>query len=191
MAYSQETGIEELIRLVKAGNTDAFRHVIENYRLPLYRYVYHMLQSREEAEDAVQDVFLQVLKNVEKYSLHISFTAWLYKIAYRHCLNLIRKRNGLISRLHLFHRPAVTPDYDSKLRVNELLRELTLEEKQIVLLRVVEEMTFEEISEILECKPATVRKRFERTRNKLKRKYVIEEVKNVEQGTWSSIAPER
>ncbi|MCM3630232.1 RNA polymerase sigma factor [Paenibacillus glycanilyticus] len=188
---SKTADIELWIRLVKEGNKDAYQHVIEFYQLPLYRYVYQLLHDREESEDAVQDVFLQVFRNMDKYSRQISFTSWLYKIAYHHCLNLIRKRNGLLSRLHLFRREAVTTDYDSSLRVDEILRGLSLEEKQIVLLRVVEELTFEEISLILDCKAATVRKRYERTRVKMQRNYVNEEGKSNGKEPWASISTER
>ncbi|MFF2479808.1 RNA polymerase sigma factor [Paenibacillus sp. NPDC058071] len=188
---SNAADIEQWIQLIKEGNKDAYRHVIEIYQLPLFRYVYNLLRNREEAEDAVQDVFLQVFKNMDKYVRQISFTAWLYKIAYHHCLNLIRKRKGLLSRLHLFQREAVTTDYDSSLRVDELLRGLSLEERQIMLLRVVEELPFEEIATILECKAATVRKRFERTRDKVKRNYTHEGEQSHGQDSWTSIAPER
>lgn len=183
--------IEEWIIRVKAGNMNALRHVIEIYQLPLYRYVYNLIRNREEAEDAVQDVFLQVIKNIDKYTRQVSFTSWLYKIAYNHCLNLIRKRKGLMSRLHLFRLEAVTTDYDTSLRVDELLRGLSMEERQIMLLRVVEELTFEEISVILDCKVATVRKRFERTRYKIQRNYVHEEGEDYGQESWTSISPER
>lgn len=190
-ARNNTADIELWIRLVKEGNKDAYHHVIEFYQLPLYRYVYHLLHNREEAEDAVQDVFLQVFRNMDKYSRQISFTSWLYKIAYHHCLNIIRKRKGLLSRLHLFQREAVTTDYDSSMRVDEMLRGLSLEEKQIMLLRVVEELTFEEISLILDCKAATVRKRYERTRVKMQRNYAHEEGKSIGKESWTSITPER
>jgi RNA polymerase sigma-70 factor (ECF subfamily) len=182
--------IEQWIMQVKQGRKEAYRTIIEFYQVPLYRYAYHLLRSREEAEDAVQDVFFQAYRHLDDYSEQVSFSAWLYKIAYRHCLNLIRKRKSLLTRLHLFKGESVPADHDSSLRVGEILRGLSQAEKQIMILRAVEEMTFDEIALILNSRPATVRKRFERIRKKMMQNYAEEEEKNRGE-SWTSAARPR
>lgn len=84
--------IEEIIEKVKKGETEYFREIINEYQQKLFKYCFYMLQNIEEAEDAVQEVFIKVCEKLNKYNYKMSFNAWIYKITYNHCINLIRRK---------------------------------------------------------------------------------------------------
>lgn len=68
----------------------------------MYTYCYYILRSHEEAEDAVQDIFVKVYQELRRYEKRVSFNAWLYKVAYHHCLDQVRKRKRRNCLLSLY-----------------------------------------------------------------------------------------
>lgn len=83
---------EELIRTIQGGKLELYAAIVQRYQQRLYVYCYHLLMQREEAEDAVQDVFIKAYEKLSQYAYRQSFSAWLYKIAYHHCLNMLKRR---------------------------------------------------------------------------------------------------
>ncbi|MDD5702777.1 MAG: RNA polymerase sigma factor [Dehalococcoidales bacterium] len=85
-----------VIALVRAGNTDAFAEIIEQYQAPVHRYIYRLTGDYELARDLAQDTFINAYKGILKTNADLSFKAWLYRIAtnnaYQH-----HRRNRLIS----------------------------------------------------------------------------------------------
>lgn len=169
--------IEQMIKEVKAGSIEAFGIVIDALQKPLFLYCYHMLGQRQEAEDAVQEVFLKAYEQIDKYRNSVSFSAWVYKIAYHHCLNLLNRRK--LHRMATFWRAGM-PLYsqnegEARLDSEHLsqplhraLSKLSVKERNILILRVLEEKGYEELSLLLNEKPTTLRKRFERALRKCK-----------------------
>ncbi|MED1875141.1 RNA polymerase sigma factor [Brevibacillus borstelensis] len=170
--------IERLVVEIKAsGSLEGFGMVIEQLQQPIFTYCYHMLGHRQEAEDAVQEVFIKAYENLEKYTEVVSFSAWVYKIAYHHCLNLIKRKR--IFRLVPFLNNRVPADdrEEGAARVDQgqlsaplhrALSTLSPEERNLILLRVIEEKGYEELSVLFQEKPATLRKRYERAMKKCK-----------------------
>lgn len=175
-------GLESVVQQVQNGNTEAYALVIQRFQKPVYVYCSYLLGSHEEAEDAVQDIFIRAYQHIGRYINSVSFSAWLYKIAYHHCLNLIKTRKHRYNLLQQYRRQQDTPaPYEYSELIRELLDKLNLEEKNILLLRAVEEYSFDEISSILELKPATVRKKYERLRKKLNQR---QSIKGGEASEW-------
>ncbi|OMF21966.1 RNA polymerase subunit sigma [Paenibacillus sp. FSL H8-0259] len=161
--------IEEAIHKVRAGEKHAFTSVITAYERQIYTYCYYILRSREEAEDAVQDIFVKVYQELGRYEKRVSFSAWLYKVAYHHCLDQLRRnkrRNRLMSlyKLQLVREAPESPD-DSP--VDRIFGDLTSEERSLLILRVIEQYSFEEIAQITGRSSAALRKKYERLRRKL------------------------
>lgn len=164
-----QTIIEEAVNQVCSGNREAFTTVIQAYERKIYTYCYYMLKSREEAEDAVQDIFVKVYQDIGRYEKRISFSAWLYKVAYHHCLDQIRKRNRW-NRLITLYNALQTKTYyehNDETSVEHLFNNLTAEESNILILKVVEQYSFEEMGQIIGCNSSMLRKRYERLRKKL------------------------
>lgn len=168
--------IEQAIRMVQAGETEKYRMIVAAYQKQIYVYCYYLLQQSEGAEDAVQDIFMKAYVHIQTYSKEVSFSAWLYKIAYNHCMNLNKKRYRDIDMLHRFKK-AYSSDVlntrdellDSD-RVESLLRSLTFQEKNLLLMRALEDYSYEEIGQVLNVTPSAARKKMERIRKKLMKK---------------------
>lgn len=161
--------IEATVELVKAGNSEAYTSIIHRFEKPMYIYCYHLLKNREEAQDAVQDIFIKAYQDIHRYEPTVSFSAWLYKLAYHHSLNLLEKQKRRLRIMTYFKQQEEPAEHipQQESAVAHLLTYLTPEERHILLLKAVEQYSFEEIGQIMDCKPATVRKKYQRLRQKL------------------------
>src|SRR5690606_18702312 len=174
---------------IKLGDSESFRLIVLKFQQRMYAYCLCMLGQPDEAEDAVQDVFLLAYSRIHQYVQQDSFSAWLYKIAYHHCLNLLRKRNSWIRFLtHYKDRTAAaefkTYDSNESLYLRELLDKLEAHDRQLVILRVLEDKSFDEISAITHIKAATLRKQLGRIKKRLKHDFKEEAVSDGP--AWSS-----
>ncbi|MGN6189627.1 MAG: RNA polymerase sigma factor [Conexibacter sp.] len=83
---------EELVRRFRAGDEDAFRVIYDRYRVRLFAYVRYMLRgSRQDAEEALQDVFVRAHSALRTDARAISLRAWLYRIAHNRCIDELRR----------------------------------------------------------------------------------------------------
>lgn len=160
--------IEATIELVKAGNPEAYTSIIHRFERPMYIYCYHLLKNREEAQDAVQEIFIKAYQDIHRYEPTVSFSSWLYKLAYHYSLNLLKKQKRRL-RIAMYFKQEEPAEHipQQESAVTQLLTYLSPEERHILLLKAVEQYSFEEIGQIMECKPATVRKKYQRLRQKL------------------------
>ncbi|MEC0208139.1 sigma-70 family RNA polymerase sigma factor [Paenibacillus ehimensis] len=169
IAYNSEV-IESAIDQVKSGDKQAYAFIIREFEKKIYTYCYCILKSREGAEDATQDIFIKAYQNIDRYEKQAPFSRWLYKIAYYHCLDQIRKQSRWQQLVSLYRerQSLLFSSYDNtEQAVHELLTHLNREERNILLLKVVEQYSFEEIGQIMDCKPATLRQKYARLRKKL------------------------
>ncbi|MDP4181270.1 MAG: RNA polymerase sigma factor [Bacillota bacterium] len=167
--------IEVAIEEVKKGNSEPFAIIINEFQQQLFFYCYHMLGNIHEAEEAVQETFFRAYRKIYTYQKTVSFSAWLYKIAYNHCVNIIRRKK-LIRFLPFtdgvkYYKAGIDKEFAGNELNEELcdaLESLSPEERHIIILRIVKEKSHEEISTMLNIKPSTVRKKYERAIKKLR-----------------------
>lgn len=167
-------GIEQTVVQVQTGDVESYAFIVETYQKPIYRYCCRLLGSRTEAEDAVQDILVKAYQNIGMYRPIVSFSSWLYKIAYHHCLSLLRKhqrQRRVITRLQPV-LPAESPEqlmdryiFDKPLAI--ALSHLNTEERNLLVLRIFEEQSFPEIAVIMSKNTDTVKKKYRRTIMKL------------------------
>ena len=166
--------VEEIINRIKNGEKQLFEEIIHNYQQQIFKYCYYMLGHVEETKDAVQDVFIKAYEKLNTYKENISFTAWLHKIAYNHCLNIIRRRKiieFLPFKQEILCKSKHMGNLDNGLENESLhvaLSKLSLSERSLIILRVVEERSYEEISKMMDIKSTTLRKKYQRAKSKLK-----------------------
>ena len=160
--------IEKVVAQVQSGDKQAYRAILQHYERQMYTYCYYILKNHAETEDAVQEIFIRAYEHLHLYKRQVSFSAWLYKMAYHHLINIKRKQNRFLNLIEHYkeQQPVVTVSQHDSV-VYELLTYLTAEERHILLLKAVEQYTFEEISGIMGLKSATIRKKYERLRHKL------------------------
>ncbi|ETT76482.1 ECF subfamily RNA polymerase sigma-24 factor [Paenibacillus sp. FSL R7-277] len=183
--------MEHLVVKVQNGDVEQYGRIVEAVQQPMYRYCSRLLGSGAEAEDAVQEILVKAYQNIGKYRPLVSFSSWLYKIAYHHCLAVIRQRQRQ-SRLMLLLRPqkyAESPEqqmdrflFDEPLAV--ALSRLKVEERNLLLLRIFEEQSFAEIAVILGKNQDAVKKRYQRTIIKLTN--LLKSQREGEEPQWTS-----
>ena len=177
----------EYIKRCQQGDADAFGQLVTLYENKILNYCYRMLGNRADAEDATQEVFVKLYRFIDSFTGQSVFSTWLYKIASNVCLDLLRKNKRHTDTVSLHQQNAegeefllniedkgLTP-YESA-QVSEAQRALFLaleqlgeEQRQVVVLRDVEGLSYEEIAQITGTAPGTVKSRINRARQALKK----------------------
>ena len=175
-------GTPEEVRLIKAcqeGDPSSFNMLVWRWEKPLYNFIYKYVGNATLAEDLVQDTFIRVLKSIKRYTHQGSFSTWLYRIAVNLCKDhLKRKRLPMVSlhdyyttgsgeKIYVQDRVAdqkARTDDDLKAEereelVRRLLAGLPEEQRIVILLKEYQELTFREISEVLDVPEGTVKSR--------------------------------
>ncbi|WP_338554432.1 RNA polymerase sigma factor [Paenibacillus sp. KS-LC4] len=168
--------LERLITAVQAGETGLYAAVVQAFQQPLYHYCLRLLASRQDAEDAVQDIFVKAYEAIEGYTPKVHFSAWLYRIAYHHCLNLLRRQRLQKQWLRLFRPSEMTAASAEEEMNNRLytpalaaaLAKLSLEERNLLILRVFEEKSYAELGVIMGKSPDALKKRMSRMKQRIK-----------------------
>jgi RNA polymerase sigma-70 factor, ECF subfamily len=175
----------ELVQRCKADDRQAFRELVERYQRKVVAIAFGMLHDREDALEVSQEAFAKVFTNIQKFKEEASFYTWLYRIV----TNLAIDRQRQRSRQPLLERdameigeanwvetvPAATSadpyeqvkDQETGERIRIALAELTPAHKAVILLREVEGLSYEEISDALQCSRGTVMSRLHYARKRL------------------------
>jgi len=178
-----------LLRRLRDRDERAFRELIETHRDRVFNITYRMLGNRHEAEDVAQEVFITVFKTIETFQEKSKFSTWLYRVTVNHCKNRIkylarrhdRDRDELDETAHATNGAASNPirhvQPDRALegaQMEKLLQEAiaNLEEDQraVVILRDVEDLSIEEICDITGLPDGTVKSRLHRARLVLRKR---------------------
>ncbi|TVX89722.1 RNA polymerase sigma factor [Paenibacillus agilis] len=178
--------LRQVIADVQSGDIENFETIMHHYQKSIFHYCYHMLGNYSEAEDMAQEVFLKAYRNLDKYKEEIPFGAWIYKIAYHQCIDAIRKRR-LVKYLPFFYRDekenkAVDQQIEAHYLdeyVHKAMMKLSVEERNLLILRCVQDKSYQEISFILNQNSTSLRKKYERTAEKFRKHYG--QVKGVEE----------
>lgn len=84
--------IEQAVEAVKAGDKQSYEIIIKRFQRQIYTYCFYILKDHTETEDAVQEIFIRAYANLHRYGSSTSFSAWLYKMAYHHLINLKKNK---------------------------------------------------------------------------------------------------
>ena len=181
MTREQELAV---IRRVQRGDANAFEYLVAAYEKNVYNLALRMTGSPEDAEDMAQEAFLKAYSSLDSFRGDSKFSVWLYRIVSNVCLDFLRRQkkrqsfslsmeddDGEETELEL-------PDL-SRLPEEELEKKLTRDAvrrglaqlpedaRQILLLREIQGLSYEEIGETLGLEPGTVKSRIFRARKKL------------------------
>jgi RNA polymerase sigma-70 factor (ECF subfamily) len=170
----------DVIQAVLNGDSERFGALVVKYQDRLFNGLARMLGSAADAEDVVQDTFLQAFRKLSSFRECSSFYTWLYRIAINAAINLRRRKRRVVtfadeSQLSDRMSGDLTEAPDKELvradEVRELqhgLNELSDEHRNILVLREIEGMSYEDIAEILDMPIGTVRSRLHRARLQLR-----------------------
>lgn len=150
------------------GGEEVLEDVIKTYGDKLLRYSTAIVCDYQEAEDIVQDSFISAYNNKKKFD-GSNLSAWLYKIVYNYSLNYLKRRKLLyFSDIHT--KEIAKRDNEDEEFSDEVLRALKkIKPKDRALLygRIIEEQSYEELSELIGISEVTLRKRYQRAKDKL------------------------
>lgn len=172
---------------VKKGDTAAFTELVEKYKQPVMNLVYRTIHDITEAEDLAQNVFVQVFKSASRYQSTAKFSTWLFTIARNLCLNEIRRRTRHPAEsldaphpeqedqpLHQFQDKKTFSPPESLLhgeltgKIEEAMADLPENQRSAILLCRREDLSYEEIAEILGCSVSATKSLIHRGRETLK-----------------------
>jgi RNA polymerase sigma factor (sigma-70 family) len=189
-------GDERLVALTRRGNQAAYEALVARYQARLLAFCRHMLSSREDAEDVLQEVFAAAFNAMLADDRAINVRPWLYRIARNRCLNHLRKQTAIgvdSMDIHLAEHGTTTAD---KVHDREDFRQLvadvqTLAETQrtALLLREIDALSYEQIAEAMETTVPSVKSLLVRARVSLAeaaeaRRLTCDEVRG-ELGEWA------
>lgn len=150
---------ERLISQARLGDNQALGSLAEDYAPQVYRLAFCLLKSEDEARDAAGDVFVKLYEAREKIPMQ-GFKPWLMKVVYNHCLDLLRRRQTwqrLLPRLLRYSQtsPEIDPaeavvDADERRIVRQALLKLPEKERAALVLRYYQDLSYDDISEVLE-----------------------------------------
>jgi RNA polymerase sigma-70 factor (ECF subfamily) len=178
-----------LMLRVKRGDRAAFAGLVEKYQQPVLNFIHRTLRDETEAEDLAQNVFLQVYKSRSRYRRTAKFSTWLFTIARNLCLNEIRRRSRhpaeSIEEAHAENEGQPQRQYEDKSqmappekllhgelaqKIEEALAELPENQRSAILLCRQDELSYEEIAEVLDCSLSATKSLIHRGRETLKEK---------------------
>ena len=162
-----------LVLRCQAGDEAAFAELVERYQPRLRYYLRKMLRDVQGAEDALQDVWLDVFRAVARLADAGAFRAWLYRIARDRALREHRKRRPPprpLQEVGPIDGRAEEPDFTAEdvERIHAALDELAADHREALVLRHVEAMSYEEIARVVGCPVGTVRSRLHHARRALR-----------------------
>lgn len=167
-----------LVIASKNGDQDAFSLLVQRYQRRVFNLVFRMLQNYEEASEITQEAFLAAWQGLPSFRGEARFSTWLYRIAY----NCALKQLGLRKRdqeLHLALQADLENDdddqktnnlerLDNQALVQEQLSQLPPKYRIVLILRHLQDMTYEEMAEVLTMPIGTIKTHLFRARNLLK-----------------------
>lgn len=164
---------EQLVLEFQQGSREAFVELFERYREPVYGFFRRRLANPGRAEELAQECFLALLQNVKRYEPRASFRSYLYGIAI-HLVSVERRKSGreVAENEKLDDRANAEEDRDVGIWVRKALEHLGKDEREILMLREYEQLSYEEIGRLMRMPVNTVRSRLFRARMALKEQLI-------------------
>lgn len=180
-----------LINKARQGDEGCFETLILSCRGKAYNIALRYIKNEHDAMDILQESFIKVFRNLDKFNENSKFETWVYRIVVNTCHDFLRKKKDIFydaasSKGNDEDETAAEPEIadreptpeeavlnrEHSSYILECLNELTDEQKEIIILRDIQQFSYEEISEIQQCSIGTVKSRISRARNRLKEIYL-------------------
>ena len=177
---------ELLIRRAQRGDADAFEQLLLEHQKNVYNLCYRMAGNPDDAMDLSQETFLRAWRCLDQYQFASAFSTWLYRLCSNICIDFLRRRRrqqtvpltfeDADGEEQTYAVPDAQPLPEEQVEL-ELTREtlaaamaqLLPEHRAVLQLRVVNEMSYEQIADVLDIQIGTVKSRLSRARNQLKK----------------------
>jgi RNA polymerase sigma-70 factor, ECF subfamily len=178
--------VNKRIKQVLRGDQDAFAEVIELYKDKVFQICFRMLGNRHEAEDISQEAFIRAYVNIHTFNQKRKFSTWLYRIATNLCIDRIRKKKPDYfldaevkgtEGLTMYSQVAAegqlpeeeVEEMELQAEIQRQILKLPDKYRSVIVLKYIEELSLQEISEILDLPLGTVKTRIHRGREALRK----------------------
>ena len=158
---------EQLILDVRNGSRESFELLFERYRAPVWRFFRRRTTDPGRAEELAQDTFVALLEGASRYKPLATFRTYLFAIAYN-ILRADRRKSTTRRQVTDTDARSVAADPDTALWIREALSALDADEREIVMLREYEELSYQEIADLCQMPLNTVRSKLFRARMALR-----------------------
>jgi RNA polymerase sigma-70 factor (ECF subfamily) len=171
---------EKLVVLICRGDKELFGELIDRYESKLTRYVKRFTQNKDDVSDIVQTVFIKAYTNLQSFDSGRSFNSWVYRIAHNECVNYLKKKgNEKISFIDFdtfFPHPFAkeTADRETLKREEQEALDVSLASispkyREVLILYFYEELSYQDIADIVRIPVATVGVRIRRGKEALRK----------------------
>ncbi len=176
----------ELIQGLRQGNEAAFKYLVTTYQDRVFNTAIGIVQNAEDAEDVAQEVFIQVYRSIHSFKGESKLSTWLYRIATTRALDLLRSRkskkrfgfmqklfgedNEPLHELPDFHHPGVALDRkENAAKLFRAISELPENQKTAFTLHKLEDLSYQEISEVMQTSIPAVESLMHRAKQNLRK----------------------
>lgn len=162
------------IESVKNGNARAMHTLYQQYSKAMFNVCIRMTNSREDAEDILQEAFTDAFQNINSYAYEASFGAWLKRIVVNKCINALKKQRVDLILTDIDYEVVTDEEVDYSMielqveRVNQAITELPDGYKLVCTLYLIEGYDHKEIAQILNISESTSKSQYMRAKKKLK-----------------------
>lgn len=182
MSQQEHPEEKRLIVQAKRGDTNAFESLVRKYQKPIYYLCYRMTGAHQAADDLSQDVFIKAYFALSHFKEEMNFFSWIRKIAINRAINHLkvwkREKTLGVDEMRISQNPDASPQempeetYQRKQMVKtfkQALQNLSAEQRAIFVLKVYENLSYEQIATTLNIPQGTVMSRLSRARRNLKK----------------------
>lgn len=177
---------ELLIRRAQRGDADAFEQLLLEHQKNVYNLCYRMAGNPDDAMDLSQETFLRAWRCLDQYQFASAFSTWLYRLCSNICIDFLRRRRRQQTvpltfedadgeeQTYAVPDAQLLPEEQVELKLTRetlaaAMAQLLPEHRAVLQLRVVNEMSYEQIADVLDIQIGTVKSRLSRARNQLKK----------------------
>lgn len=172
--------MDEDLKLVKSvlnGNVDSFNILVNKYEVMILKFVYNMIRDREASEDITQEVFITVYNKLYMYNSSYKFSNWILQISKNKCIDYIRKYKRVyeanLEDIKDLATHEMSPEQSAEFKetketILKFINELHDADRQILILRYTQEMTFLDIAEVLDMSESAVKRRYYKARERFR-----------------------
>jgi RNA polymerase sigma factor (sigma-70 family) len=169
---------QELMRIVQAGDLSPASEIYDRYSGRIYNFAFRFLRNAEAAEDAVQEVFVKMIRYANQFHGDAKLSTWLFSITANWCRDYLRKADNKAKETEevLLSLPSheqsperALEQRDDEVRVRKALEALTAEQREAILLSRYQGLSYAEIAQIAGCSEGAVKTRVFRAMETLKK----------------------
>lgn len=181
----------ELVESARKGDRDAFRVLFERYHRRAYALAFGVLRHQDDALDVVQDAFIKAHKYLDKFEGNSSFYTWLYRIVMNLAIDHMRKHrrvkpveldeqhldgtasdDSLLPKMLGGNPGRALMDKQIRARIDQALSELSENHRNVLVMRELEGMSYEEMAQAMNCSKGTIMSRLFHARKNMQKRLV-------------------